>query len=78
MCVCVCVCVAESNGKLLHLLIPSKTEFAVEDLSLGRTAALVPELPVKDLPLGFNDIRNCYITDDKQIFMDKIYNFNFS
>ena len=35
----------ESNGKLLHLFIPSKTvtlvpEFAVEDLPLGRTAAL--------------------------------------
>ena len=48
---------AESNGKLLHLFIPSKTatlvpEFAVEDLPLGRTATLVPELPVKDLPLG--------------------------
>ena len=48
---------AESNGKLLHLFIPSKTatlvpEFAVEDLPLGRTATLVPELPVKDLPSG--------------------------
>ena len=37
---------AESNGKLLHLFIPSKNatlvlEFAVEDLPLGRTAALV-------------------------------------
>ena len=47
----------ESNGKLLHLFIPSKTatlvpEFTVEDLPLGRTATLVPELPVKDLPLG--------------------------
>ena len=48
---------AESNGKLPHLFIPSKTvtlvpEFAVEDLRLGRTAALVPDLAVKDLPLG--------------------------
>ena len=48
---------AESNGKLPHLLIPSKTatlvpEFAVEALPLGRTAALVPEFAVKDLPLG--------------------------
>ena len=48
---------AESNGKLLHLLIPSKTatlvpEFAVEDLPLGRTAALVPGFAAKDLPLG--------------------------
>ena len=48
---------AESNGKLPHLLIPSKTttfvpEFEVEDLPLGITAALVPEFAVKDLPLG--------------------------
>ena len=47
----------ESNGKLPHLFNPSKTgtlvpEFAVEDLSLGRTTALVPEFVVKDLPLG--------------------------
>ena len=42
---------ADSNGKLPHLLIPSKTatsdpEFVVEDLPLGRTAALVPEFLV--------------------------------
>ena len=48
---------AESNGKLPHQLIPSKTatwvpEFAVEDMPLGRTAALVTEFAVKDLPLG--------------------------
>ena len=48
---------AESNGKLPHLFIPSKTatlvpEFAVEDLPLGKIAALVPEFAVKDLPLG--------------------------
>ena len=48
---------AESNGKLPHLFIPSKTatlvpEFAIEDLPLGRIAALVPEFAVKDLPLG--------------------------
>ena len=47
---------AERNGKLPHLIIPSKTatlipEFAVENLPLGRTAALVPEFAVKDLPL---------------------------
>ena len=47
----------ERNGKLHHLLIPSKTanlvpEFAVEDLHLGRAAASVPEFAVKDLPLG--------------------------
>ena len=48
---------AESNGKLQHLSIPSKTatwvpEFAVGDLSLTRTASLVHEFAVKDLPLG--------------------------
>ena len=48
---------AESNGKLPHLFILSKTatwvsEFAMEDLPLGRIAALVPEFAVKDLPLG--------------------------
>ena len=47
---------AESNGKLSHLFIPSKTatlipEFAVKDLPLSRTAAFVPEFAVKDLPL---------------------------
>ena len=46
---------AESNGKLSHLFIPSKTatfvpEFTVEDVPLGRTAALVPEFAAKDLP----------------------------
>ena len=45
---------AESNGKLPHLFIPSKTailvpEFAVEDLPLGRTAAMVPEFAVPSL-----------------------------
>ena len=48
---------AESNGKLRHLSIPSKTEawfpeFSVEDLPLSRTATLVLEFIVKDLPLG--------------------------
>ena len=48
---------AESNGKLPHLFIPSKTaslvlEFSVEDLRLGRTAALVSDFAVEDLPLG--------------------------
>ena len=47
---------AESNGKLSHIFIFSKTaalvpKFSVEDLPLGRTAALVPEFAVKDLPL---------------------------
>ena len=45
----------ESNGKLPHLLIPSKTttlvpEFAVEDLPLDRTATSVPVLAVEGLP----------------------------
>ena len=48
---------AESNGKLPHLFIPSKTapqvpESAMEDLPLGRIADLVPELAGKDLLLG--------------------------
>ena len=48
---------AESNGKLPHLFIPSKTaalvpEFAMKVLPLEGTAALVPEIVVKDLPLG--------------------------
>ena len=48
---------AESNGKLPHLFIFSKTvklvpEFAVEDLPLGRTATLVPEFAVKVVPFG--------------------------
>ena len=48
---------AESNGKLQHLFIPTKTasqvpEFVMEDLPLGRIAALVREFAVKDLPLG--------------------------
>ena len=48
---------AESIGNLPHLFIPSKTttlvpEFAAEDLSLGRTAAMVPGITVKYLPLG--------------------------
>ena len=43
---------AESNVKLPHLFALSKTatlvpEFAVEDLLLGRTAALLPEITVK-------------------------------
>ena len=47
---------AESNGKLPHLLIPSKTEtldpeFAVEDSPLDKTATLVPAFAVKYLPL---------------------------
>ena len=42
---------AESNEKLPHLFIPSKTatqvpEFAMENLPLGRIAAFVPEFAV--------------------------------
>ena len=50
------VCGVESNGKLPHLFIPSKTatleaEFKVEDMPLNRTAVLVPEFrAVEDLP----------------------------
>ena len=45
--------------KLPHLFIPSKTEtlvpeFAMEDLSLGRTAALVPEFCSERPTLGQN------------------------
>ena len=48
---------AESNGKLSHLFIPSKTatwvpKFAMVDLPLDRITAFVPEFAVKDLPLG--------------------------
>ena len=48
---------AESNGKLPHLFIPSKTatlvpDFVVEDLPLGRIAALVPVFAVQDLSLS--------------------------
>ena len=33
-------------------LLPRFLEFAMENLPLGRIADLVPELAVKDLPLG--------------------------
>ena len=57
---------AESNGKLPHLFIPSKTasyipEFEMENLPLGRIAILVPEFVVKDLPLGRTLIIYIYI-----------------
>ena len=52
---------AEINGKLAHLFIPSKTatlvpEFAMEDLPLGRTAALMPGCAVKHLPIKNREI----------------------
>ena len=48
---------AESNEKLPHLFILSKTatlvpQFAVEDLPLERTAVMVPQFAVEDLPLS--------------------------
>ena len=48
---------AESNGKIPHLFIPSKTailvpEIAAEDLPFGRTAGLVSEFAVNDLFLS--------------------------
>ena len=48
---------AESNRKLPHIFIFTKTaplvpEFAVEVLSLDRTATLVSVFAVKDLPDG--------------------------
>ena len=48
---------AESNGKLSHLFIPSKTatlvlESAVVDLPLDRAVILIPAFAVKDLPLS--------------------------
>ena len=48
---------AESNGKLPHLVIPSKTaplipEFAVEDLLSAELQPWFLALAVKDLPLA--------------------------
>ena len=62
---------AESNGKLPHLFILSKTatlvlQFAVEDLPLGRAAALVPEFAVKGLPWAEQ-------SDDFSVFFVLIY-----
>ena len=69
---------AESNAKLQYLFIPSKTatlvsKLAVEDLPLGRPAALAPEFPVKDLPLtehsddddddDYDDMRKVFLHD---------------
>ena len=58
---------AESNGKLPHLFVPSKTvtlipEFAVEDLPLDRTATLVPAFTVKYLSLGRSRWSSVYHT----------------
>ena len=52
---------AESNGKLPHLSIPSKTaawvpEFAVEDLPLSRIVALVPGFAVFFLAISHEPI----------------------
>ena len=48
---------AESNGKVPQIFIPNEIatlvpEFMVEDLPLGRTAALVSEIAVKEVPLS--------------------------
>ena len=50
---------AESNGKLPHLFIPSKTatlvsEFAMKSLPLDITANLVPAFAVKNCPWAEN------------------------
>ena len=55
---------AESNWKLPHLFIPSKTtplvpEFSAEDLPLDRTATLVPAFAVNDLHLGKHSDDDC-------------------
>ena len=42
---------AESNGKIPNTA-NYVSEIAVEDLPLGRTAALLPKFAMKDLPLG--------------------------
>ena len=49
----------KNNGKLPHLLIPSKSatlfpDFVVEDLPLGRTATLVSEFGSERPALGEN------------------------
>ena len=51
----------ESNGKPPHLFVPSKTatsipEFAVKDMPLGRTAALVLEFCSERPDLGQNTL----------------------
>ena len=60
---------AESNGKLPHLFIPSKTatlvpEFVIEDLPSGRTAALVPEFGQNTLIMMNLLYRYYYYHDD--------------
>ena len=71
---------AESNGKLPHLFIPSKTatlvpEFAMEDLPLGRIAALVPEFAMKDLPLG-RTLMMMMMIYRKDNFTGELFTFN--
>ena len=70
---------AESNGKLLHLFIPSKTatsvpEFAMEDLPLDRIVALVPEFAVKDLPLGRTLMKMMMLVTESNTDTDRIKN----
>ena len=66
---------AESNGKLPHLFIASKSatlvdELTMEDLPLGRNAALIPVFAVKDLPLGrthFDDIETLWSSPEDSV-----------
>ena len=55
---------AESNEKLPHLSIPSKT------------AALVPEFAVKDLPLG-RTLLMMIVTEDYLCYKESKIPFNF-
>ena len=64
---------AESNWKITHLFIPSKTatlvdEFAMEDLPMGRTAALVPELCSERPALGQNPLIMMMICKGSYVF----------
>ena len=57
---------AERNGKLLHIFIPSESatvvpDFEFQDLTLGRTAALVLDFAEKDLPWQNSDDGDVYV-----------------
>ena len=57
---------AESNGKLSHLFIPGTAatfvpEFAVGDLPLGRTVAMIHVFAVKDCPWAENTNAELFI-----------------
>ena len=60
---------AESNGKPLHLIIPSRTatlitELAVDDLPLDRTSALVAEFACAEHSDGDDDDDAAAADDD--------------